>query len=53
MNSLANEFMKIAQNYSDFLEGTDWGLEGSSAFVPLVPDKGLVYSDLLEDTEWN
>ena len=52
MTSLVNEFMQIAQNYSDFLEGTDWDDHNRNSFVPSSSVKSMVYSDLLEDTDW-
>jgi len=51
MPSLVNEFFKIAQNYSDLLEDTEWGESHRSTFESLV-SSGLGYSDLLEDTDW-
>ncbi len=53
MSSLTNEFMQLAQNYSDFLEGTDWGSEASKIFVASSSVMDLAYSELLEDTDWN
>tara|TARA_Y100001968_G_C19363659_1_gene721229 strand:- start:135 stop:293 length:159 start_codon:yes stop_codon:yes gene_type:complete len=51
MKSLVNEFFKIAQNYSDLLEDTEWGDTHRDSFVSLSPSS-LAYSDLLEDSEW-
>ena len=53
MTSLLNEFFQVAQNYSDLLEGTDWGSENPGTFVPVASTIGLPYSDLLEDSEWS
>ena len=53
MTSLVNEFMQIAQNYSDLLEGTDWDSEQKKAFVPTLAANSHFYSDLLEDTDWD
>ena len=51
MTSLIQEFLQVAQDYSDLLEDSEWGLDQRKPFVP-IGYKSIGYSDLLEDTEW-
>tara|TARA_Y100001968_G_scaffold81819_1_gene72907 strand:- start:51 stop:212 length:162 start_codon:yes stop_codon:yes gene_type:complete len=52
MTSLVNEFMQIAQNYSDLLEDTEWRAANLLSYIPVGPNQDSSYSDLLEDTDW-
>ena len=49
MHPFAKEFFQVtkAQEYSDLLEDTEWGVQTPHPF--LVSG----YSDLLEDTDWS
>tara|TARA_B100000700_G_C14500178_1_gene603647 strand:+ start:57 stop:218 length:162 start_codon:yes stop_codon:yes gene_type:complete len=52
MTSLINDFIKIARDYSDLLEDTDWRVRELSSYVPVNFKLDFTYSELLEDTEW-